>query len=262
LADQGIFHEDFLVSYMKIGEFLYRSCDPDLWLFHKQMYVQSQLYGNYPGDSSKPVPQAAVSQAKKIFQDEFVVLGELNNEIRKLEADYDSSTGMNQMIINSYLFSYKSIRSNLVYSDMKIAFNLLSNANDAVDEIENSNGKVDLSAFGGPSDFTIENQKQFIKWTGQANDDFDSGVSGLGLTPSDTRTKLKMSTYIMISTDLDDSAYTSAMKSFEKVVNKAGHALAMSGIKNVCASTIALAVPAVIGIVLCAGVAIRKRRNA
>jgi hypothetical protein len=256
-----MFHPDFLTSFVKIGEFLYRSCDPDLWLFHEQMYIHTNLYGNYPGDSSKPVPQASASQAKKIFQDEYIVVGELNNEIRKLTEDYNQATGMEQFIIGNYLFSYKTIRNNLILSDMKIAFYLIDNANDAVDEIINNNGVVDLSLYGGPSDFTIQKQQQFLQWTEQANDDFDKGITSLGLTPSTIRTKLEMAQPIIISMNLADSAYTTALKLFEKSVSRAGHAIAMSGAKDLCASSIALAIPAVLGIILCSGVYIQKRKR-
>jgi hypothetical protein len=262
-ADQGVFSSDFIVSYVKIMEFMYRSCDPDLWWFQDEMNIYPQLYGNYPGDSQKPVPQSAVSQAKKVFQDEYVVVVELNSQIRKLTDDYASSTGMSQLMIYSMLLAYKNIRNNLIASDMIMAYHILAMANEAVDLIENSNGKVDLGLVGGPSDFTLQNQQQILKWTEQANAEFDAGVSGLGLSPSYVRALIdaNLGGFIagMISTDLDPSAYTSAMKSFEKTLSGAGHALAMSGGLDFCLESFVLVIPAVVGIVLCVG-AYRKKR--
>lgn len=261
-ANQGVFHSDFLVSYMKIMEFLYRSCDPDLWWFQDEMYIYTQLYGNYPGDSNKPIPQAAVSQAKKVFQDEYVVIVELNSQIRKLESDYQTSTGMNQLMIYSMLLAYKNIRNSLVVSDMVMAYHILDMSNAMVDAIENSNGVMDLSPIGGPSDFTLENQQQILKWTDQANNEFDSGVTGLGQSPSDVRWKIESNQQylIVLSTELDPSAYTSALKSFEKTLNSAGHALAVSGGMDFCMNSFVLVLPAVVGIVVCVGF-YRKRRQ-
>jgi hypothetical protein len=265
-ANQGVFHPDFLVSYMKIMEFMYRSCDPDLWWFQDEMYIYTQLYGNYPGDSNKPIPQAAVSQAKKVFQDEYVVIVELNSQIRKLDSDYQTSTGMNQLMIYSMMLAYKSIRNNMIVADMVMAYHILDMSNSMVDAIENSNGVVDLSPVGGPSDFTLENQQQILKWTDQANNEFDAGVTGLGLTPSDVRYKIDTNQqYLiapMLSTELDPSAYTSAMKAFEKTLNGAGHALAVSGGLDFCMNSFVLVLPAVVGIVLCVGVYRKRRRNA
>ena len=264
-ANQGLFSNDFVVSYMKIKEFMYRSCDPDRWWFQDEMYIQPQLYGNYPGDSNKPIPQSAVSQAKKVFQEEYVVIVELNSQIRKLMDDYNSATGMDQLIIYSMLLGFKQIRNSIIVSDMVMAYNILDMANTCKDAIENANGKIDLSGIGGPSDFTLENQQQIIKWTNQANDDFDDACTGLGLSTSTVKTKIEnnMEYQItpMLSTDLDPTAYTTAMKKLESTLNRAGHALSMSGGVDFCMESFVLVVPAAIGIVLCFGAIVQKRRK-
>lgn len=260
-ANEGVFSSDFVVSYLKIMEFMYRSCDPDNWWFQDEMYIYTQLYGNYPGDSTKPIPQAAVSQAKKVFQDEYVVIVELNSQIRKLTDDYETSTGMNQLMIYSMMLTYKNIRNQMVLADMVMAYHILDMSNSMVDAIENSNGIMDLTPIG-PSDFSLENQQQILKWTDKANNEFDSGVTGLGLSPTDVRNKIDANQQylIYIPTDLDPTAYTSAMKAFEKTLNDAGHALAMSGGLDFCMDSIVLIVPAMVGIVLCVG-AYRRRRQ-
>jgi len=262
-ASMGVFSNEFLVSYMKIKEFMYRSCDPELWWFQDEMYIYTNMYGNYPGDTNKPIPQSAVSQASKIFQDEYVVIVELNNQIRKLTDDYDAAVGMNQLIINAMLSAYKQIRNNLVISDMLMAYNILDMANSAVDAIENADGKVDLSAVGGPGDFSLENQQQILKWSNQANDDFDGGVTGLGLDPSFVKSKIAANQQysIIISTSLDPTAYKFAMKSFENTLNKAGHALAVSGGMEFCMDSFMLMIPAAVGLILCAGAVIEKRKR-
>lgn len=259
----GVFDSNFMISYQKIIEFMYRSCDPSLWWFQDEMYIYSNMYGNYPGDSSKPNPQSAISNGKKIFQDEFSVIVELNQQIRELSSDYETATGMPKLIINSMMVVYKQIRNALVKSDMVMAFNVLDMANSCVYAIENSNGKVDLSAVGGPSDYTLENQNQILKWSGQANGDFDNALTGLGLDVSSTRSKLDANQQNLInpSTELDPSAYTNAMKGFEKVVDKSGHALSMSGGMDFCMSSFALAVPAAVGLVLCFGVIVRRKKK-
>jgi hypothetical protein len=262
-VEQGVFDNDFLVSYLKITEFLYRSCDPDIWWFQDEMWVYKQLYGNYPGDANKPIPQSAVSQGKKVFQNEYIVVVELNNQIRKLTEDYQQATGFPQLIIYTMLSIYKQIRSQLVVSDMVMAYHILDLANSAVDAIQNSNGKVNLAAVGGPSDFELENQQQIMKWTTRANDDFDRGIIGLNQDPSYVRSKLDLNQQSLVtpSASLDSSAYTTAMKMFEKTLSGAGHALSMSGAMDFCMDSIVLMVPAAVGIVLCFGVIVRKRRN-
>jgi hypothetical protein len=263
-AQMGVFDNAFLVSYMKIREFMYRSCDPDLWWFQNEMFIYSYMYGNYPGDNSKPIPQSAVSQGKKIFQDEYVVMVELNTMIRKLTEDWEASTGLNHLIYYSMLLAMKQIRNQLLLSDMVVAYNILDISNAAVDAIENSNGKVDLTAVGGPSDFSLQNQQQILKWTASANDEFDSGSEVLELDPSFVRSKLDANQqyWIIISTELDSTAYTTAMKSYESTLNEAGHALAMSGGMEFCMDTFVFILPAAVGIILCiGGVVVRRKRN-
>jgi hypothetical protein len=262
-ASLGVFSNDFLVSYMKIKEFMYRSCDPELWWFQDEMYIYTNMYGNYPGDTSKPNPQSAVSQGAKIFQDEYVVIVELNNQIRKLTDDFDAAVGMNALIINAMMSAYKQIRNNLIISDMVMAYNFMDMANSAVDAIENADGKVDLSAVGGPTDFTLEKQSQIIKWAGQASDDFDDGVTGLGLDPSFVKGKIAANQQytISISTSLDPTAYKNAMKSFEKTLMKAGHALSESGSMEFCMNSFIVMIPAAMGLILCAGAVIEKRKR-
>jgi hypothetical protein len=261
----GIFNNDFLVSYKKITEFLYRSCNPDIWWYQDEMLIYPQMYGNYPGDSLKSNPQSAVSQGKKVFQDEYVVIVEMNNEIRELEDAYATATGLEKLIINSMLMGYKMIRNDIVISDMVMAYHILDFANSASDAIINSNGKVDLSGVGGPTNFELQHQQQILKWTKQANDDFDDGVSGLALSPSVVRGKIDTNkeSHIsgMLSSNLDASAYTTGMKYFEKTISKSGHALAVSGGLEFCLSSFAMALPAAVGIILCFGIVVQRRRR-
>ena len=263
-ASMGVFSSDFLVSYMKIKEFMYKSCDPDLWWFQDEMLIYTNMYGNYPGDSSKTNPQAAISQGKKIFQDEFVVIVELNNQISKLAADWEDATGIDKLVLNSMLMAMKQIRNQLVLSDMVMGYNMLDIANQAVDAIENSDGKVDLGAVGGPSDFSLEKQQQILKWTDSANDDFDAGIETLGLDTSFVRSKLdaNLQNQIIISMDLDPTAYTMAMKAFEKTLEKSGHVLSESGAMQFCMNAIVFVVPAAVGIVLCfGGLAVKRKKK-
>lgn len=263
-AEMGVFDTEFLISFMKVREFMYRSCDPDLWWFQNEMIVYSYMYGNYPGDNSKPIPQSAVSQGKKIFQDEYIVMVELNNLIRTLTEDWEASTGLNNLLYYIMLLQMKQVRSNMLLSDMVMAYQILDIANSAVDVIENGNGNVDLSAVGGPSDFTLQNQQQILKWTDSANNEFDAGSEVLELDSSFVRSKLdanQQSAIVIVST-LDPTAYTTAMKCYESTLNKAGHALSMSGAMDFCMDTFVFILPAAVGIVLCfGGLAIRRRKQ-
>jgi hypothetical protein len=263
-ASLGVFSNDFIVSYMKIKEFMYKSTDPDLWWFQNEMILYTYMYGNYPGDSGKSNPQAAVSQGKKIFQDEFIVIVELNNQINKLTADWEVATGIDKLIMNSMIMAMKQIRNQLVISDMVMSYNILDISNSAVDAIENGNGKVDLSAVGGPSDFSLEKQQQILKWTGDANDEFDAGAQELGLSPSFVRAKLdaNQQNLIIVSTTLDPTAYSGAMKAFESTLAKSGHVLSESGAMTFCMNSFVFIMPAAVGIVLCiGGLAVRRKRN-